>query len=415
MPPNLTLRVCAGAKRLRAPLELAASQSFLLLLLASATCRCAIASENTARNSVRFRPSATVGIYHWGGRHANGVASGIRDLLDLNAGIVRISLSARMDIDYNRGTSCIAGFTLASALDDPDLRNALADHRLKVAMITAYDGASFADCVTPSYLSLGFYSPANTASVVNEYADFVHRLYVLFENTGKKFILSNWEGDNALYCGQAASYARSEEFRAACLSNYSLAYDGNRSPHDSVEGMVLWFQARHRGVTLGKERARIEGRTGIEVLVAPEFSAVHMLRDQGFASVLSDVIPRVPFDCISYSCYESLAHSEPDSALTADLDWIRRITGSDRIILGELGFSRSALGHRLIPTTRAATQAAIRWGVAYVIQWNLYDQDRAVDFGLFDLDGNLTELGAHYRQVFSLQDRVPPSRLASRE
>ena len=129
-----------------------------------------------------------MGIYHWGGRKTNGFASGVRDLADLNASIARLTISPRMDIDYNRGTSCIAGFSLGSALDDPDLRSALEDPHLKVIILTAYDGTGFADCATHSYLSPDFYSPANTVRMVNEYAEFVYRLHVLFENTGKTFI-----------------------------------------------------------------------------------------------------------------------------------------------------------------------------------------------------------------------------------
>ena len=81
------------------------------------------------------------------------------------------------------------------------------------------------------------------------------------------------------------------------------------------------------------------------VLIAPEMSAVHMLHDRGYPSVLYDVIPRVPFDSVSYSCYESLDHPDPVSALVADLDLIRLITGSNRVLLGEMAPHVAAIGH----------------------------------------------------------------------
>ena len=168
--------------------------------------------------------------------------------------------------------------------------------------------------------------------------------------------------------------------------------------------MILWLKARYLGVMAGKERARSEGRRGVEVLAAAEISSVRMLRDQGLESVVYDVMPEVPFDYVSYSCYESLGRADPESALVEDLDLIRSVTGTDRVIVGELGFSRSWEGERWVLKTRATTEAAIRWGVSYVIQWNLYDQDETQDFGLFDLDGNLTGLGEYYRRAFS-QDR----------
>jgi len=30
----------------------------------------------------------------------------------------------------------------------------------------------------------------------------------------------------------------------------------------------------------------------------------------------------------------------------------------------------------------------------------LYDQDEAIDFGIFDLNGNITELGSYYKGIF---------------
>ena len=39
---------------------------------------------------------------------------------------------------------------------------------------------------------------------------------------------------------------------------------------------------------------------------------------------------------------------------------------------------------------QAYNDAAMRWGAAYVIYWNLYDSDPANDFGLFDVNGGLT-------------------------
>ena len=109
----------------------------------------------------------------------------------------------------------------------------------------------------------------------------------------------------------------------------------------------------------------------------------------------------MPFDYVSYSAYESICSRNPILALRADLDLIELLAGSRRIILGEIGFPRSQLGGSLIATTRKVTNAAAAWGVSYIFQWNLYDQDEASDYGLFDLNGGMTELGGYYRRLFS--------------
>lgn len=341
-----------------------------------------------------------VGIYHWGGKSAKGVREGVQHIVDLHGTIARVAISPLMDVDYHRGGGCIAGFSLPGALDDDDLRSALAEPGLRVIMATVYDGISYRDCSTHPYFNPGFYTEETTARIVNEYSEFTYRLHVLFQSTGKRFILSNWEGDNALYCGQAWTFANSESFRSQCLASYPAVYGGNRGPGESVEGMVAWLKARYAGVVQGRERASAEGLTGVEVLVAPEMSAVRMLREKGLPSVLYDVVPRVPFDFLSYSSYESICSAQPLQALRADLDTIAAVSGSRQIILGEIGFPRSVLGANQVGTIQRVTATATAWGVPYVIQWNLYDQDESNDYGLFDLNGEITELGSYYQRAF---------------
>lgn len=351
----------------------------------------------------------SVGIYHWGGQKTNGVASGIRAILALNARVARITLSPRMGMDYNTDTKCIEDFRLAGVLDDDELRSALADPRLQVLIMTVYDGTGFGDCMTHSYFSPGFYSHVNTARMVQEYSDFVYRLYESFNGSGKRFILSNWEGDNAVYCGMAYPYVMFSSFREQCHKVYGRNYAGNHSPADSIEGMVLWMKARYLGVMLGKERARANKLTGVDVFVAPEISSVHMLKSRGYPSVLHDVLTRAPFDYVSYSAYESLGKTDPASALKADLETIRSIAGASPIILGEIGFPRSVYAERLIDVAARVTQTALESGVSYIIHWNLYDQDTASDFGLYDVDGHATNLETYYVRMYSeLRKRRSP-------
>jgi hypothetical protein len=380
--------------------------SFLLLALPiGLSCvSLPLIAEEAAAGALSERPwSTVVGIYHWGGRRASGLSSGVADVVALNAGVMRITLSARMAIDYNTGFQCIPEFTLAGTLDDPDVLAAITDPRLQVIMITAYDGTGFSDCVTNNYIHPTFYSKDNTARMVGEYSEFVYRLHRLLNGSHKKVILSNWEGDNALYCGSAYSYLNDVKFRQGCDEMYPAAYAGNAGPRESVEGMVLWLRAKYLGMNLGNIRAAEEGLTETQVFQAPEISVVHALKDRGYASVLYDVLPRTPFDYVSYSCYEILNNPDPGAALREDLNLIQLATGSRRIVLGEVGYPRSAMGERLIPATLSVVAEAISWGVEYIIQWNLYDQGPGTDFGMYDSDGRLTVLGEYYRQLFSVE------------
>lgn len=372
--------------------------SHLLLLL------CATASGAFAQHESGIRPKSfreQVGIYHWGGYRARGVASGLRSILELNGSVARIALSPRMAIDYNTGDGCLAGFRLRDAFDDPELRAAVADPRLRVIMITAYDGAGFPDCSQPAFFSPAFHSTQKSHETAEEYSQLVYRLHELYHGSDKEFILSNWEGDNSLYCGQAYAYALDEKFRAACDEGYPRYYGGNPDVKSSIEGIILWLKERSLGVQLGTELARSQGFSGIRVSLAAEISSVHFLYDRGYPNMLRDVVPRASVDYISYSSYESLDTPDPVTSITADLDLIRSVAGPIPIIVGEIGFPRSQYHERQVDVMDAVTEAARSWGVAYIIQWNLYDQDARNDFGVFDLDGNQTPLAEYYCRKFS--------------
>ncbi len=357
-------------------------------------------SSNRDAISSTERPlSSLVGFYHWGGPPPGDLQSGLARLHELNARVVRLTISARMDIDYHRGIACIPDFKLPAVVEDPDVRLFLEDPRLEVLILTVYDGTGFGDCTTHNYLKPKFYTQENTARLVKEYEEFVFRLRALTTGARKQIILSNWEGDNAVYCGSAYLYVASEQFRKTCDDSYSVTYSGNRGPEDSLHGLVLWMNARYTGTALGNARADAEGIPSLPVLAAPEFSTVRMLTRSGFKSVLRDVIGRIPFDYLSYSCYESLDSADPAATLEADLDLIRSVSGTDRIILGEIGFARSTEKVDLISKTRAVLKTAIDWGVSYVIQWNLSDKDAVTDYGMFDHTGLLTELGQFYRSA----------------
>jgi hypothetical protein len=86
------------------------------------------------------------------------------------------------------------------------------------------------------------------------------------------------------------------------------------------------------------------------------------------------------------------------------------VTAPSRIIVGEMGFSRSAYADRQAAAVQAYQEAAFRWGAAYIIYWSLYDSDPGNDFGLFDVDGALTAIGTYYRSMLAL-----PGTSAARE
>lgn len=327
------------------------------------------------------------------------MSQGVEQIAALGAKTARVSLSAKYYTDYNIGTSCYPQFSLTAAAQQADVKRALDNPRIETFIITAYDGVTFGDCWHHRYLNPDFYTPEHTAAIVQEYSDFTFYLAQTYQHTRKSFILSNWESDNDVYCGQAWGYATFESVRAECNASYRIIYEGNTSPDDSLRGLRLWLQARERGIAEGRERAAAQGIGGMRVYLAVEFCIIHALRDAGFKSVLYDVLPFVVYDYASYSAYESIGKPDAGNQLKADLDLVGDLVGYHAVILGEVGFSRGQWGSdAVISRTNDVLEAALSWGVSYIIQWNLYDPETGDLFGLYDKAGNVNPLGSFYAE-----------------
>jgi len=376
-------------------------------------------TTSTATANASGPPFAqTVGFYHWGGRYSTSVSQGVEQIVGLGGKLARITLSPRYYTDYNLGGGCYPNFSLSAIVQEPDVKKAFANEQIDVFMLTAYDGVSFGDCINPRHLDPAFYTPSNVTAIVKEYSDLTLYLYETYRKTHKRFIISNWESDNEVYCGAAYAYATDPGARAACDARYRVSSEGSRSPEESLAGLTLWYQSRQRGIDEGASRALSHGIGGKRVYFAPEFCNVRTLHDAGFKSVLYDVLPFVLFDYVSYSSYESINRAELDKALIADLNIIQGVIGSSAIILGEVGFARSAWGPEgTIVRTERVIDAALSWGVSYIFQWNMYDQDTIDDFGICDLMGQLTALGKYYVQRLGAANDVisGPSEMSSRE
>jgi hypothetical protein len=184
-----------------------------------------------------------VGIYHWSGKMAFSMKDGVDRIAAFGARVARVTLAPTYRTDYNVGNGCYPNFSLDEAARIPDVAAALDHPGIQVFTITAYDGVSFGDCATHYYLNPDFYTSQNFQAMVDEYTALTMQLHRAYEGSGKTFIISNWEGDNAIYCGSAYRFAADPEFRNFCEEEYPMIYGGNRSVTDSIAGMILWLRA----------------------------------------------------------------------------------------------------------------------------------------------------------------------------
>lgn len=144
-----------------------------------------------------------IGIYHWGGQLTTSMSSGVERIAALGGHVARVAYSPTYYRDYGIQTDCYPNYSLSNLAQEPDVQRALDNPEIHVFILTTYDGATFGDCQHQKYFNPAFYTPENIAALKAEYSDFVVYLFRRYANSNRRFIVSNWEGDNAVYCGAA--------------------------------------------------------------------------------------------------------------------------------------------------------------------------------------------------------------------
>ena len=359
-----------------------------------------------AVNAGSQRPRSELGVYlGWVGTYpGNRLQEGARLAKQSGLQTIRLPLVASFETDFGigigRGTTCHGKQTLASLVSLPAYAKVLADPAFRAIFLTvwgdsnSYDACDVRDPKTDQhphkrYLDKTFYSiAANRDRTRNEYADLTYRIYKTYQRSGKVFGISNWEGDNELYCDSAYYFANNPAFRSTC--------EAKRNTIDVLAAYRQFFELRQQGIDAGRARAMREGLKGVSVISVIEVSAFRFLKEAHLPSMLEDVIPSVPMpDYVSYSAWESIG-SSPEQ-LSRDLDDLQnRFQG--HVIVGEFGFDRG-----LDPAASEHASSAIgtmrRARVPYAIWWQIFDQpplaglnDKGL-FGLYDDHEKLTAPG----------------------
>jgi len=367
-----------------------------------------IAGCASAQSPPRIPPD--IGVYlGWVGTHpGNRLQEGARLAKGAGFQTIRVPLVASVESDFGIGSACSGKQTLEDLVSLPSYARLFADPAFRTILLTVWGNSNSYDACDvrnprtdqhahKRYLDKSFYSlQASRDRMRDEYANLTYRIYQTYRGSGKVFGISNWEGDNELYCDGAWYFAKDPGFRVSC--------EAKRATSDVLAAYRDFLNLRQEGIRSGKERASRDGLTGVSVISIIEMSAFRFLKESQLPSILDDVIPFVATpDYVSYSAWESIGSAEQ---LSRDLDELQnRFKG--RVIVGEFGFDRgldpSAADHA---TTSLATMREAR--APYVILWQIFDQPPLVGlgdkglYGLYDDTGRLTSTGTKTLERFAV-------------
>ena len=207
-------------------------------------------------------------------------------------------------------------------------------------------------------------SPDRLKAEEDEFYDLTKYLYSHFANSGKTFILKNWEGD-WIGLGQGN-------------------VTGNISP-GMVQDMIAWLSARQRGVSRARNEAG--SSAGVRVLNAAEVNRVLDYAQNGMVRVINAVVPNVNADMVTYSSYDSTAiGNDPQtvqSSLTLALNTINKLApdplglGMRRILISEYGLYENQLAGGTTWRANAILSTASKAGIYGAFLWNIFDNECA--------------------------------------
>jgi hypothetical protein len=342
-----------------------------------------------------------VGAYIWGGL-LNGKPTignfhaSLKFVLDHGFEAVRFSVTPGSLTSYGV-PSCAATeqmrCALKSLLDAPIFDDA----RLKLVVITLHD-FSFGQrpMVDAEFLE------QHRAALIREYRAGLAAISERFANRKTTVIVSNWEGDNVVYCGSVYRFATVVQFAVECQGQAA------NNVMRRMQGFVAWLKLRSELVDEVRRNS-----PALTLLHAPEVNNVvlfeHRCRHQcdRSATVFGRLGELPGLRLCSYSAYDSVRENLLSTALT------RLSAVCPTIILGEIGIrtpdvlSAEADKHAksVIDQVR---RASIKVPFAIIV-WNAFEArpSRDAGYGLFEEDGRPRTF-RFWRQMLPSQSSPPP-------
>ena len=194
----------------------------------------------------------------------------------------------------------------------------------------------------------------------NSMYDFTKYLLTEYKNTGKTFILQNWEGDWIL----------------------TDPHFTKEPDPVTIQGMIEWLNARQDGVDKAREEVGMEGVT---VVHAGEVNLVARAME-GKVTVTNDVVPHTHCDLYSYSSWDT-SLGDP-AKLKEALDYLAtkappsKLYGSNNIYMGEFGVPENEFGgpEGQLKIVKAAVEVGLDWGAHYIVYWEVFCNEPAPGF-----------------------------------
>ena len=201
-----------------------------------------------------------------------------------------------------------------------------------------------------------------------EMYDFTTYMLKKYNNTGKTFMIGNWEGD------------------------WLLHGEGNRDQtpsKETVDNMTKWLQIRQRAIADAKSKSK---SVNVNVYYYIEVNLV-LKGLNGGTCITSHILPNVDVDFVSYSSYESSKKKDYQAnkeALTKALNYIESqlkpkegLPFKRRVFIGEYGGQafedKPETFLKQFDNIKDIMQISLEEDLPFTLHWQLYNNEYSKD------------------------------------
>jgi len=197
----------------------------------------------------------------------------------------------------------------------------------------------------------------------DEMFEFASYLLKEYNNSGKTFMIGNWEGDWLLH------------------PNYNR---NMTPPKNHVDNMTKWFQIRQQAINDAKAQVAHEN---VELYHYIEVNLV-LKGMAGNTCITRDILPNVDVDLISYSSYEATKNrtfEEKKSTLIEVMDYIENqlkpkenLPFNRRVFIGEYGYHANQTPksqQKQYDETKEIMEISLELNLPFALHWQMFNNE----------------------------------------
>jgi hypothetical protein len=228
--------------------------------------------------------------------------------------------------------------------------------------------------------------------------EFVSYLLKEYNNSGKTFMIGNWEGDWLLH----------PEYNRKITP-----------PKKDVKNMTKWFQIRQKAIDDAKKKTK---HKNVQIYHYIELNLA-LKGMKGEVCIAENILPKVDIDLVSYSSYEAIKKrnfDEKTKTLTAIFNYLEKqlkpkknIPFTRRVFIGEYGYHANINNPQSFINqhneTKEIMQIALALDLPFALHWQMYNNEydkktgRSKEMSLVNEQGKKTSLyflhQAYYKKM----------------